>query len=133
LERGVAAHVSRQQPEEVYTKGVFSVGGEATGERKVESASQEKGRADGEGEQGGRIVELVEMVVQGGGETKEEGERKGRWWSEGESTWAVNRQAKSLVTLGCECRGLCVRGLKSHRARVEVGWQDESHGGQEEN
>ena len=74
----MAAHVSRQQPEEVYTKGVFSVGGEATGERKVESASKEKGRADGEGEQGGRIVELVEMVVQGGGETKEEGERKGK-------------------------------------------------------
>jgi hypothetical protein len=115
---------------------VFSVGGEATGERKVESACKEKGRAEGEGEQEGRIVELVEMVVQGGGETKEEGERKGRWWSEGESTWAVNRQAKSLVTLGCECRGVCVRGLagwKSLRAHVEgVGWQDERHGGQEE-
>jgi hypothetical protein len=48
---------------------VFSVGGEATGEREVESACKEKGRAEGEGEQEGRIVELVEMVIQGGGET----------------------------------------------------------------
>ena len=69
LERGAAAHVGREQPEEVYTKGVFGVGGEATGERKVESACKENGRAEGEGEQEGRIVELVEMVVQGGGET----------------------------------------------------------------